>query len=54
MISVINANQCLAVYIFSESLYNDKLRLWPNHVIELLNSMDSDELAINYTQHTRP
>ena len=49
---MINADHCMAVFTFSVSLYNDKLRLWPDHVIELLNSMDLDGLVINYT-HTQ-
>ena len=54
MISFINADNSLAVFTSSESLYNDKLRIWPDRVIDLLNPIDSSGLAINYTPYTWP
>ena len=54
LISPINADNCLTVFTSSKSLYNDKLRIWPDHVIDSLNHIISIGLTINYTQCTWP
>ena len=42
------------MFTSSKSLYNDKLRIWPDHVIDSPNHIISTDVTINYTQCTWP